>query len=84
MQELNNGDDLDDCTDIGVYASTSASNTYLNAPADINQTFRMEVTEFNATGNRLQKLYISNGSAMYIRTRLSTGYTDWKKYSGTA
>ena len=84
IQELQNGDDLDDCTDIGVYASTLASNTYLNAPADITQTFRMEVTEFNATGNRLQKLYVSNGSAMYIRIRLSTGYTGWRKYSGTA
>lgn len=84
IQSLKNGDNLDDCEDIGTYASISSDNSYINAPEDLTSTFRMNVTPFNTPSNRMQIIYASSARSMYIRCKLSTGWTSWYKYTGTA
>lgn len=84
IQTLNNGDNLDECEDIGTYASVSSDNNYINAPGDLTSTFRMNVTPFNTSSNRMQIIYTSAGRYIYMRCKLSSGWTSWYKYTGTA
>ena len=85
MTVLQNGADLNDCTDVGTYVSTSASNTYTNAPADLYNSFRMIVTPFNTLSNTTQIIISSASNRVYIRTMLSSGWSEWALYeAGTA
>lgn len=84
---LNSGDDLDECLDGLWYCqNTETAKNIIHAPlSESKGGFRLEAVKMNNKDRYMQTLwYVGVPDKMYVRMYVSTGWTGWFVYSGTA
>lgn len=80
---LSSGDDLNDYNDVGEYSAVNHSTaaTIVNRPSDLSVAFVLLV--LNKGGNNFQVIFSHDGK-IYTRSKVSTGWLNWVKFTGTS
>lgn len=80
---ISDGSNLNNYNDTGSYytGSTASTGTITNKPSALTSAFNMLV--LNKGGNNVQVIF-DYGGKIYIRGKISSGWTNWYVFTGTA